>query len=131
MIRGDAGQADKFWTFQVKGYEHPIVTLWNDPAAGSIATAKFFRTFDLQLPAAVNPNAAATNPDKLVDVGPTRVVVRYNDTKPAIVEHSFGLGRVIMLGVGADTAWSNLPVSPNVFIPLMHRMLGSLLGAAG
>jgi len=122
--RGDAGQADKFLTFQTKGYDHPIVSLWNDPAAGSITSAKFFRVFDLILPAAVNPKAETAG---AADFGPTRIVLRYNDNTPAIVEQAYGLGRVIMLGVGADTAWSDLPVRPKVFIPLMHRMLGSLL----
>ena len=124
--RGDADQAEKFWTLQAKGYEHPIVTLWNDPAAGSLTSAKFFKVADLAVPADA-PEASKT------DAGSSRIVARYNDGKatsdgnPAIVEHTFGLGRVIMLGVGSDTAWSDLPVRPKVFIPLLHRMLGSLL----
>jgi len=124
--KGDANQAEKFWTFQPKGYEHPIVTLWNDPAAGSLTSAKFFKVADLQLPA----KAAA---EKNADANPAHIVLRYNDGKtatdgtPAIVERSYGLGRVIMLGVGGDTTWSDLPVRPKVFIPLLHRMLGSLL----
>jgi hypothetical protein len=125
--RGDALQAEKAWTLQAKGYDHPIVSIWNDPSAGTITNAKFFRVFDLMMPAAVNPKAAATSPGQVTEVGPTRTILTYNDNKPAIVEHNYGLGRVIMLGVGADTAWSDLPVRYNVFIPLMHRMLGSLL----
>jgi hypothetical protein len=126
--QADGGpQGDKFWTFQSKNYTHPIVSLWNDPAAGNIASAKFFRVFDLQLPTQNSKPQPTTSPDLAADISPTRIVVRYNDNKPAIVEHSYGLGRVIMLGVGAGTAWSDLPVRPKVFIPLMHRMLGSLL----
>ncbi|MCL2647932.1 MAG: BatA domain-containing protein [Phycisphaerales bacterium] len=108
--RGDAEQAEKFWTFQTNNYAHPIVTLWNDPAAGNLASARFFKTATLQ---------------QLPDT--TRIVLRYNDGSPAIVEHTFGLGRVIMLAIGSDTAWSDLPVRPKVFIPLLHRMLASLL----
>ncbi|NDE99161.1 MAG: hypothetical protein EB034_12930, partial [Verrucomicrobia bacterium] len=37
--RGDAAQDEKFLTFQTKGYDHPIVALWNDGNAGTLASA--------------------------------------------------------------------------------------------
>mgnify|MGYP002260366603 CR=1 FL=1 len=46
-IRRDAGPGpdkdDAFVTLQEKAYEHPIVELWNDPGAGRLGGARFFR----------------------------------------------------------------------------------------
>jgi hypothetical protein len=64
---------------------------------------------------------------KTVDIGSSRVVVRYSNGLPAIMERPWGLGRVILFSSGADTAWNDLPARAKVFVPLMNRVLGSLL----
>lgn len=117
--RGDASQAARFWTFQTKHFDHPIVALWGEGSVGSMASAKFFRTYDLELLPAKNAGG--------IDAGTPRVVATFNDGKPAIVERTFGEGRVVLFAVGADTAWSDLPVRPQIFIPLMHRTLSALV----
>jgi hypothetical protein len=54
---------------------------------------------------------------------PARVVLRYmNSRDPALVERSFGKGRVILVTTGADTEWSTLP-GHAAFIPLLDRMV--------
>jgi hypothetical protein len=58
--------------------------------------------------------------------GPARVVVRYADGTPAVMERTWGLGRVILFGSTADTAWNDLAVRPS-FVPLMHRVVGAIL----
>src|SRR5207247_4099272 len=39
--RGAEDQEDKFLTFQERDYEHPIVSIWNDPGSGTLASARF------------------------------------------------------------------------------------------
>jgi hypothetical protein len=135
--RGDAAQDEKFLTFQTKGYDHPIVALWNDNAAGTLASARFFRTFELNLLAAPaagagekaakresEKGAAATN--TLASLAAPKAILRFSDGSIAVAERALGLGRVVMFASTADTAWNDLAVRP-AFVPLLHRTLGTLI----
>ena len=46
--------------------------------------------------------------------------------QPAVVEHSWGLGRVYQFSYTADTDWSELPASPHS-VPLYDKIVGSIL----
>ncbi len=120
--RGDAGKDDAFVTLQEKAYDHPIVSIWNDPAAGRLGAARFFRRLEL-FPAALATNATATGTN---DAGAPRIVLRYSDGTPAVMERTFGLGRVVQFSSTADTAWNDLPVRL-AWVPLLHRTLGSIM----
>jgi hypothetical protein len=108
--QGDAASQDRFVKLQDKHYEHPIVNIWNDPAAGTLASAHFYRWFPL-LPAT---NAAA------------QTVLKFSDGAPAVMERTWGLGRVILFSSTADSAWNDLPVRPT-FVPLVYRAVGSII----
>jgi hypothetical protein len=114
---GDAGQQEQFFTLQGKDYDHPIVSIWRDPAAGSLATAHFYRAFTLQ-PAKSAPSRS--------EAGPPAVVLNYADGQPAIMERTWGFGRVVQFSSTADSAWNDLCIRP-VFVPLLHRTLGALV----
>ncbi len=116
---GNADQEEKFATLQTRNYEHPVTALWNNPGAGTLASARFFRAFKLE-PAPENQKQAVG------DAGPARVVLRYADGAPAIMERAWGLGRVFLFSSTADTAWNDLPVRP-AFLALVQRVLGSLV----
>lgn len=116
---GNAEQEEKFATLQTRNYEHPVTALWNNPGAGTLASARFFRAFKLE-PAAANQKPAST------DAGPARVVLRYADGAPAIMERGWGLGRIFLFSSTADTAWNDFPVRP-AFLALVQRALGSLV----
>lgn len=135
--RGDAAQDEKFLTFQTKGYDHPIVALWNDNAAGTLASARFFRTFELNLLAAPAAGAGekagkregekgATATNALASLAAPKAILRFSDGSIAIAERALGLGRVVMFASTADTAWNDLAVRP-AFVPLLHRTLGTLI----
>lgn len=135
--RGDAGQEDKFLTFQTKGYDHPIVALWNDNAAGTLASARFFRTFELNLLAAPTGEATdksgkqatakgASSTNTLASLAAPKAILRFSDGSVAMAERAVGLGRVVMFASSADTAWNDLAVRP-AFVPLLHRTLGMLI----
>ena len=114
--RGEPEQTEKFFALQGRDYDHPIVEIWRDASAGSLATAHFFRAWTLV------PRAA----DSAQRAGPSLVVLRYADGEPAVIERSFGAGRVVQFSSTADSAWNDLCARP-VFVPLMHRTLGALL----
>lgn len=136
--RGQADQEDKFFTLQAEGYEHPMVSIWNDPGSGTLASARFFRAFELKPvpydaeqakqadaePAAKSPEAKPRTPTQ--EAGEPRLILKYADGTPAVMERNWGLGRVILFSSTADSAWNDLPVRP-AFVPLMHRALGSIV----
>ncbi len=131
---GDANQEDKFFTFQTKDYDHPIVAVWNDAAAGTLASARFFRAFDLNLlPAPPGEGGEKPVPGKLgvttnsvVSFAVPKAILRFSDGSIAMAERAVGLGRVVMFASTADTAWNDLAVRP-AFVPLLHRTLGTLI----
>lgn len=113
---------DAFVTLQEKAYEHPIVELWNDPAAGRLGGARFFRWFELK-PLMVEKAKGGKGAE---ESALSRVVLRYADGSPAVMESSLGLGRVVQFSSTADTAWNDLPVRL-AWVPLLHRTLGSMV----
>jgi hypothetical protein len=119
--RGEAEQDANFFTLQDRALDHIIVSLWNDPNAGTLSSARFFRAYDLNV--ATNAGKPA---DTLSDAGVPQVVARFTHGSPAIVEQTFGLGRVVMFASTADTAWNDFPVRPS-FVPLLHRTLGAIV----
>ncbi len=119
--RGEAEQEEKFFTFQEKDYQHPVVAIWNDPASGTLGSAHFFRAFALQVPA-----IAKQESQKPQDAGEPEVILKYADGQPALVERTWGLGKVVLFSSTADTAWNDLPVRL-AFVPLVHRALGSIV----
>ena len=120
--RGEAAQDAQFFTFQEKDYQHSITALWNDPAAGTLASARFFRAFQLQ----IAPTGSATPAPQARDAGEAEVILKFADGTPAIAQRTWGLGRVVLFSSTADTEWNDLPVRLS-FVPLIHRALGSIV----
>lgn len=119
--RGDAEQDEKYFTLQDQDYQHSIVAIWNDPASGTLGSARFYRAFDLLHSPPVKAAAAKTQ-----DAREPQIILKYADGVPAIMERTWGLGRVVLFSSTADTAWNDLPVRLS-FVPLIHRTLGSLV----
>jgi hypothetical protein len=115
-VYGSVEQQDKFFTFQASGYEHPIVSIWRDPAAGNLATAHFYRAFTL----------VPGRSDAPTQAGPPVVVLKYNNGNPAVMERTWGFGRVVQFSSTANAAWNDLCMRPD-FVPLLHRVLGALV----
>jgi hypothetical protein len=123
--RGNAEQDAEFFTLQDRGIDHGIVSIWNDPNAGTLSSARFYRAHDL-LPVAFSPASDKSTNAPLDEAGPPQIVVKFTHGTPAIIERTYGLGRVVMFASTADTAWNDLPVRPS-FVPLIHRTLGALV----
>jgi hypothetical protein len=114
-VWGDATQEKQFKAFQSGGYANPIVSIWNDPAAGTLATARFLKGVTL-VPLRKQSDEA----------GEPLTIINYNDGTPAIVERTWARGRVIEFSSTANTAWNDLAAHP-AFVPLMQRVLGRLV----
>src|SRR5262245_34148220 len=139
--RGQADQDEKFFSFQENNYEHPIVSIWNDPGSGKLASARFFKAFELKFDSGerekgrkgagenspVPPfSPAPLRTDQADDAGLSQIVLKYTDGTPAVMERAWGLGRVVLFSSTADTAWNDLPVRL-AFVPLLHRTLGAVV----
>jgi len=114
--RGDASNEREATTLQTSGYDHPLVERWNDPAAGTLASARFRRRFTL---APDSHPSASGNPM----AGPPERILNFADGAPALMGRPWGRGRVLLFAAPADTAWSDLAVRP-AFVPLLHRAIG-------
>jgi hypothetical protein len=55
----------------------------------------------------------------------SQVLAWFDDTAPAIIEHSFGAGRVLIFNTTANDEWSDLP-RRNSFVPLLDQVLHRL-----
>ncbi|MFA6544242.1 MAG: BatA domain-containing protein [Limisphaerales bacterium] len=122
---GDANQEEKYFTFQTKDYDHPIVALWNDGSAGTLASAHFFRAFELNLLSAPQDETGGKS-HTAFNLAAPKSILRFSDGSIAMAERALGLGRVVMFASTADTAWNDLAVRP-AFVPLLHRTLGTLI----
>ncbi len=131
-MRGRADQDETYFGFQDKDYEHPIVSIWNDPGSGKLSSARFFKAIQLKMepePVTAEPSrsrAGTAGPDKAHEAGPARIVLKYADGTPAVAERPWGLGRVVLFSSTADSGWNDLPVRP-AFVPLLHRTLGAVV----
>ena len=94
-------------------YNHPLLTLWNDPAAGNLAALRFAKVFSL-------------DPIKTPEVS---IALRLADTTPVIMERTVGKGRVVLFAAPPVPTWTNLPLHP-AFVPLMHRLYAATARAS-
>jgi hypothetical protein len=111
--KGDAKSEQTVARLQEKNFEHPIARLWNDPASGSPAGANFYKIITL-IPIGEPASAGGS-------------VLRFTDGTPAVLESVAGEGRVILFSTTCDNAWTDLPVKPGIFVPLMYRCLGAIV----
>lgn len=118
--RGDPAEGTPVFHLQASGYTHPLVALWNEGGAGSLAAARFRAAWEL-IPAPPRTNAVG-------GVEITEPIVAFADGGLAAVERGIGRGRVILFASTAGTAWNDLAVRP-VFVPLLHRAVSALTDA--
>src|SRR6185369_1552264 len=92
-----------------------------------LSSARFFRALELiPVPFAKPAGKPAAKGERSQEAGEPQVVLRFGDGVPAVMERTWGLGRVVLFSSTANTAWNDLPVRPS-FVPLIHRTLGSIV----
>jgi hypothetical protein len=94
--------------------DHPALQRFRGAGDVDLGSAEFSRYYKL----------APREGDKSV-----RVMARFADGSPALVEKQFGLGRLVLAASGATTEWNTLPVKP-AFLPLIHQLVAHLAGGA-
>ncbi|MFP3948935.1 MAG: BatA domain-containing protein [Gemmatimonadota bacterium] len=82
--------------------DHPVFQPFRESGTGNFAAARFFRSRRLE------PSDSA------------RVLARFDDGNPALLEARIGRGRILTWAATLDTYWTNLPIQP-VFLPFVHR----------
>lgn len=90
--------------------DHPALQRFRGAQDVAVNTSEFTKYFQL------TPN----DKDKSV-----RVMARFANGQPAMVEKRFGLGKVVLVASGATTEWNTLPVHA-VFLPLVHQLVAYL-----
>jgi len=58
----------------------------------------------------------------------SQVLAWFDDAAPALIEHSFGAGRVLIFNTSANDEWSDLP-RRNSFVPLLDQALNRVARA--
>lgn len=94
--------------------DHPALQRFKGAQDVDLTTAEFTRYHKL----------APKEGDKTV-----RVMARFSNGDPALIEKQFGLGRLILVASTANTEWNSLPVKP-VFLPLIHQLVAHLASGA-
>src|SRR5207302_203534 len=56
------------------------------------------------------------------NLGAVRVMVRYNNGDPALVERQVGLGHVILAASSAGRLWNDLPLQSS-YVPLIYQLM--------
>lgn len=98
--RTDAGGGALAWL----DYDHPVFELFRAPRSGDFSAARFYRYRSF------SPDSTA------------RVLARFDDGAPALVEGAAGKGRVLVWTSTLDRFWNDLALQP-VFLPFVQRLV--------
>lgn len=114
--KGDDKAQTRLTTFSETSLNHPIAALWKDPASGRVGSVSIYK---------YTPLALVTPADRKQPA--PQIILQLLDGTPAAAERTVGDGRVIVFNTTADSAWSNLPAKPGIFVPLVYRSIGSIV----
>jgi len=90
-------------------HDSPVFEVFAGPRSGDFTTARFYR-------------ARAFQADDSA-----RVLARYDDGTPALIEGHRGKGTVLVWTSGLDQFWNDLALQP-VYLPFMHQLVEQLSG---
>ena len=65
----------------------------------------------------------------IVETDGARVLARFDDGAPALVEYDVGAGRALVLATDLNNAWNDFPRRPS-YVPFVHEMASYLVGAS-
>lgn len=99
---GTPGQRQSYVSFGRVDYGHPLFDVFQRREGPLPDSPRFFASYRLSS----DPRA--------------RVIARFTDGVPAIVEGRHGRGKALLIASGLNPRWSDLPLK-SFFVPLMHR----------
>ncbi|HIE51789.1 MAG TPA: VWA domain-containing protein [Armatimonadetes bacterium] len=105
--------------------EHPLFRAFEARFWARLATVQFYRTFTL-LTKGRGPGGEGGK-TRGSDISPgtgdeTSVLMRFNDGRPALVERSYGRGKVLLFASTLHTAWNDFPLH-GTYLPLLHQLV--------
>ncbi|MFN2400613.1 MAG: BatA domain-containing protein [Gemmatimonadaceae bacterium] len=92
-------------------HSHQVFKQFATPRSGDFATARFLRY------------------RKIEPAADSRVIARFDDGAPALVERSHGDGRILLWSSTLDPYWNDLALQP-VYLPFVHEMVKYVSGYA-
>lgn len=124
MVSAPADSAG--FAFGTPDPSHPALKRFRDAQISYFQGAAAGHFFAAE-PASIAATAPASRPnggDAGVAIGPARVLMRFSDSDghPALIERTYGAGRVLLITTSVDREWTNLPERP-VYVVFAMEML--------
>ena len=101
---GSPGQRESYLSLGQMDHEHPIFTIFQSSTDALPDAPRFYASYHLNTTEG------------------TRVISRFTDGAPAIIEGGKGRGKAILIASDVNTNWSDLALK-SMFVPLMHRSI--------
>lgn len=98
------GQKKPFISITEVSWEHPVFSVFRNLQQGAIVDAQFFGYWKM------NPKAEGV------------VLARFSGGDPALIEKSWGEGRILVFASSLDTVWGDLPLR-SAYVPFWYRMV--------
>ncbi|MBC8039742.1 MAG: BatA domain-containing protein [Opitutaceae bacterium] len=105
---------DGLFRWESPPYAHALLGLWNESANGSLQAVQTTRIRPLVTAQSNAPEAGEPN-----------VVLRLDTREPAIVERTFGKGKVMVFNTVPLPEWTNFPLHP-AFVAFAQRLYGEV-----
>jgi hypothetical protein len=97
-------------------FDHPIFRIFALPHHGDFSTVRFFRWWEVRDYQGAVTVAGKEAPDQ----ERPRILARFEDGRPAILDRQIGRGVSMLLAASTDLRWTNFPEKAAVFQPFMH-----------
>ncbi|MEN8376767.1 MAG: BatA domain-containing protein [Gemmatimonadota bacterium] len=102
-------------------YSHPVFEIFAGAQSGDLASGRFFRTRAFVPSETAGATGAAARAGSASGARGPRVLARFDDGSPALIEHRYGRGRVLIWTSTLDATWNDVALQP-VFLPLVHQL---------
>ncbi|MBA2482536.1 MAG: VWA domain-containing protein [Planctomycetes bacterium] len=99
------GDASEGWTFGDIDLQHPIFAEFAMPQSGDLSSARFAKYC------------------RVTDSQASRVVARFIDGRPALLETPVGAGISLLFTSTAGMSWSDFCLQGGIFVPFVHESL--------
>jgi hypothetical protein len=93
------------WTIGEIEFQHPIFTRFSTPQSGDFSGAKFSKYYSV------------------TDSQAARVLARFTDGRPALLEQAFGKGFTLLFTSSAGLKWGDFCINGGVYVPFVHESM--------
>jgi hypothetical protein len=97
-------------------FDHPVFRAFALPHHGDFSTVRFFRWWEVR----DYQGAVSEGGKPVTEAERPRVLARFDDGRPAVLERQIGRGISMLLASSTDLRWTNFPEKAAVFQPFVH-----------